>query len=42
MRQLAASIERSDVDPRHSPIFVIVDELDRCRPDYAVSASRER
>lgn len=37
LRLLAASIERSHTDPRHSPIYVIVDELDRCRPDYAVS-----
>jgi hypothetical protein len=37
LRLLAASVEKTDVDPRHNPIFVIVDELDRCRPDYAVS-----
>lgn len=34
---LAASIDKTDVDPRQSPIFVIVDELDRCRPDYALA-----
>ncbi|WP_313392067.1 P-loop NTPase fold protein [Sphingobium yanoikuyae] len=37
LQQLAASIEKTDVDPRHSPIFVVVDELDRCRPDYAIA-----
>lgn len=41
LRQLAASIERTDEDRRHSPIFVIVDELDRCRPSYAISLLEE-
>ncbi|WP_081764293.1 P-loop NTPase fold protein [Sphingobium sp. Ant17] len=30
-------MEKSDVDPRQAPIFVVVDELDRCRPDYAIA-----
>ncbi|EXS71381.1 KAP family P-loop NTPase fold protein [Sphingobium sp. Ant17] len=37
LEKLAASIEKSDVDPRQAPIFVVVDELDRCRPDYAIA-----
>lgn len=41
LRQLAASIQSTDEDPRHSPIFVIVDELDRCRPSYAISLLEE-
>lgn len=41
LRQLAASIEASTKDPRHAPIFVIVDELDRCRPSYAISLLEE-
>ncbi len=41
LAQLASSIEASDQDRRHSPIFVIVDELDRCRPDYAIALLEE-
>ncbi|WP_288457833.1 P-loop NTPase fold protein [uncultured Sphingomonas sp.] len=38
---LAASIDRTGEDRRQSPIFVIVDELDRCRPSYAISLLEE-
>ena len=41
LRQLAASINDIDSDPRKAPIFVVVDELDRCRPDYAISLLEE-
>jgi hypothetical protein len=41
LRQLAGSIESTDADPRYGPIFVIVDELDRCRPSYAISLLEE-
>lgn len=41
LRQLALAIEVTDKDPRHAPIFVIVDELDRCRPSYAISLLEE-
>jgi len=40
LRALAASIDGSD-DHRASPIFVIVDELDRCRPSYAIALLEE-
>lgn len=41
LKQLAASINSMDNDPRQSPIFVVVDELDRCRPSYAISLLEE-
>lgn len=41
LKQLAASINSIDNDPRQSPIFVVVDELDRCRPSYAISLLEE-
>lgn len=41
LRQLASCVQASDEDPRQSPIFVIVDELDRCRPSYAISLLEE-
>ncbi len=41
LRALAKSIEdRTDVS-KHGPIFVIIDELDRCRPSYAISLLEE-
>lgn len=36
MRRLRASIQ-THVEDFKRPIYVIIDELDRCRPDYAIS-----
>nr|WP_315384222.1 P-loop NTPase fold protein [uncultured Sphingomonas sp.] len=41
LRQLASSVQSSTEDPRHAPIFIIVDELDRCRPSYAIGLLEE-
>lgn len=41
LKQLAASINVKGDDPRQAPIFVVVDELDRCRPNYAISLLEE-
>lgn len=40
LKALAASFDGAEKTPA-SPIFVIVDELDRCRPDYAISLLEE-
>ncbi|WP_443971973.1 KAP family P-loop NTPase fold protein [Sphingobium sp. CR28] len=41
LRQLATSISSASDDSRTSPIFVIIDELDRCRPSYAIGILEE-
>jgi hypothetical protein len=41
LRQLGASINQNSADPRRSPMFVVIDELDRCRPTYAISLLEE-
>lgn len=40
MRELVAEIDRSEARGE-SPLIVIVDELDRCRPDYAIRILEE-
>lgn len=40
LRRLAKSINTSS-DPRLPPIYVFIDELDRCRPNYAISLLEE-
>jgi hypothetical protein len=40
MAQLIASLAPDDVD-KVGPLIVIVDELDRCRPDYAIKVLEE-
>lgn len=41
LRKLAASIGSDGGHDRYPPIFIVVDELDRCRPDYAISLLEE-
>lgn len=41
LRKLAASIGDDGKHGLYPPIFIIVDELDRCRPDYAISLLEE-
>lgn len=40
MQALVCEIERSSSDGQ-PPLFVVVDELDRCRPDYAIKMLEE-
>lgn len=40
MRELVAAIDGSEGEVR-KPLFVVIDELDRCRPDYAIKVLEE-